>query len=230
MVRMVGWPDDTLDVRGMEGTVSGLSPTDDGKAWSIGVWLDDLDEVWCFDESELETAGMLEVEHDGERTRVPLDPATHEQSFGGELTVRLLTEIDETDAAHVAMEAETALRSLLSLGRLAWTGDVHWHPPYRYDLELEVWTSGDSRDAFETLVASRPSGWVSQVDDGWGCHFWWSRESDETGAPFLVPEAHDVAVDLTPWSDPSLRPIKKGRTHDPGLPGFTPPPPAAGYE
>ena len=50
------------------------------------------------------------------------------------------------------------------------------------------------------------------------------------GTPFLVREPDDVSLSLTPWSDPSTRPIRQGRTHDPGLPGFTPPAPAAGYE
>jgi hypothetical protein len=233
VVRVAQMPEavgDEPDVRGMEGTVSSFSPCEDGQAWSIGVWLDELEEVWSFDERQLESAGMVEVQLDERKTRVPIDPASHEESFGGELTVKLLTEIDEREAARLVNEAEAALRSLVPLERLTWKGEVHWHGPYRYDVELELWTSGDARDAFEAIVASRRSGWVSQVDDGWGCSFWWSADDDEAGEAFLVPEAHDVAVYLTPWSDPSSRPIKKGRTHDPGLPGFTPPPPAAGYE
>jgi hypothetical protein len=222
--------DDKSDARGMEGVVSGFAPDEGGKAWSIGVWLPEFGEVWAFEEDELEGVGFVQPDEHDENSRRPLDPSTHEESFGGELTVRLLTKIQEAEAPRVADAAEAALRRLLLASRFDWKGEEHWHPPYRYDLEIEVWTEGDSREAFEALVTSRPSGWTSQVDDGWGCHFWWSREADETGTPFLVPEADDVAIHLTPWSDPSSRPVKRGRTHDPGLPGFTPPPPAAGYE
>jgi hypothetical protein len=59
---------------------------------------------------------------------------------------------------------------------------------------------------------------------------WWSRDADESETPFLVDEASDVEIGLTPWSSPTARPVKQGRTHDPGLPGFTPPPPDMGYE
>jgi hypothetical protein len=68
VVRVVRMPDtieDENDVRGMEGTVSGFSPREDGKAWSIAVWVDELEEVWSFDEKELESAGMVEVEREG---------------------------------------------------------------------------------------------------------------------------------------------------------------------
>jgi hypothetical protein len=230
VARMTDCPEDTPDLRGKEGTVSGFAPTAEGSAWSVAVWLPEVEEVWSFDEDELRTAGFVEIQADGETTRVPLDPATHVDSFKGELHIRLVTEVEAEDGPRVAGAAETALRSLIRVERVTWKAVVHSHPPWRYDVALEVVTSGDSRDAFEAVVASRPTGWVRRVDDGWGCDFWWSRQSDESGEPFLAPEAQDIGLSLTPWSDPSSRPVKKGRTHDPGLPGFTPPPPAAGYE
>jgi hypothetical protein len=221
--------EDLTEVLGREGKVTTFGPADD-ESWSVGVWFPDLEEMWGLDEDDVESLGVVEVEQDGAVTRLRVDPAGHEESFGGELAVRLLTAVGEQAAPRVVASAEAALQTIIPLRKVAWKGGVHWHPPYRYDIDLEVWTDGNSRDAFEALVASRSSGWVSQVDDGWGCHFWWRRADDESGEPFLVPEASDVAIDLTPWSDPSSRPIKKGRTHDPGLPGFTPPPPTAGYE
>ena len=230
VVDTTDWAEGTPDVRGSEGVVSSFSPTESGLAWSIGVWLPDLKRVWAFDEDALESTGAVEVTSEGETDRVPLDPATHEESFGGEIVVRLFTVIEGADAARVAREAESALRSLIAVERITWKGEVHWDEPYRYDLDLEVHTASDSREAFEKLVASQPSGWTAKVDDGWSCHFSWSREADETDTAFLVPEAGDVMVDLLPWSDPSYRPVKRERTHDPGLPGFTPPPPPAGYE
>jgi hypothetical protein len=227
---MTGWPDDTEDVRGQEGMISGYAPTGDGSAWSAAVWLPEVEEVWSFDEDDLESTGFVELEDGDVRTRVALDSATHAESFGGEVNVKLLTEVEADDAPRVVAAAEAALRALIPIERLSWKGEVHWHPPYRYDINLELTPVGDSREAFESLVAARATGWVRQVDDGWSCDFWWSRDDDETGEPFLVPEADHVSVSLTPWSDPSSRPIRKGRTHDPGLPGFTPPPPVAGYE
>jgi hypothetical protein len=227
---MVSWPEGTADLRGQEGTVSSFSPNQSGAGWNVGVWLPALEEVWGFDEEELESTGVVELEEEGGPRRVPADPSTHEKSFPAELVVRLYTEIEAGDAPEVAGSAEVTLRSLIAVERVTWEGEVHWHEPYRYDLTLYVHTHGESREAFEQLVASRRSGWVRRVDNGWYCDFWWSREDDESGKPFLAPEASDVSVHLTPWSDPSQRPVPRERTHDPGLPGFTPPPPAAGYE
>jgi hypothetical protein len=65
---------------------------------------------------------------------------------------------------------------------------VHRHPPCRYDLELDVWPAGDSRSAFETLVASRESGWTERFDDGWSASFSWRADADESGMPFLAAE------------------------------------------
>ena len=230
VTQMTGSPQDTEDVRGQEGTVSGFSPTGEGSAWSVAVWLPEVEEIWSFDEDDLESVGLIELEAGDLRTRVPLDPGTHAESFGGEVNVKLVTEVEAQDAPRVAAAAEAALCALIPIDRLTWKGEVHWHPPYRYDIDLELTPTGSSREAFEALVAQRATGWVRQVDDGWSCDFSWSREADATGKPFLVPEADHVAVSLTPWSDPSSRPIRKGRTHDPGLPGFKPAPPATGYE
>jgi hypothetical protein len=216
---------------GQEATVWAFSPARQGTAWSVSVWLPPVEGVWSFDEDDLESLGLVELEGDEDPPiRVALDPTTHVASFGGDLGIRLVTEIKEVEAALVAAEAESSVRSIIDVKEVTWKGEVHWHPPYRFDLDLDIRTAGDSRAAFETLVASRESGWTSRVDDGWSAMFWWSLEADESGTPFLVPEASQVSVTLTPWSSPAMRPVKPGRTHDPGLPGFTPPPPEMGYE
>lgn len=230
MARMVGWPEGTADLLGQEGTVSGFSPNQSGAGWEVAVWLPAHEKVWSFDEEELESTGVVEVEEESGPRRVPADPSTHEKSFSADLVITLYTEIEAGDAPEVAGSAEVTLRSLIAVERVTWKGEVHWHEPYRYDLVLNVHVHGDSREAFEQLVASRGSGWVRRVDDGWYCDFDWSREADESGKPFLAPEASHVGVSLTPWSNPYSRPVPRGRTHDPGLPGFTPPPPAAWYE
>jgi Immunity protein 31 len=230
VVRVVGWPEGTADQRGQEGTVLGFTPLDSGAGWNVAVWLPPHEEMWYFDEEELESTGVVEVEEEDGPRRVPADPSTHEKSFGAELAIRLYTEIEEGDAPEVVGSAEVTLRSLIAVEHVTWRGEVHWDEPYRYDLTLDVHTLGDSRGAFEQLVASRRSGWDRKVDDGWFCEFGWSREADETGEPFLAPRASHLSVYLTPWSDPSSRPVPRDRTHDPGLPGFTPSPPAAGYE
>ena len=221
-----------LDPTGSEGTVTAFSPTRRGTASSIAVWLPGPEEVWSFDEDNLESLGMVEVDGDGdEPQRVPVDPETHLASFGGDLSVRLITEVGEADAPRFAAEAEASLRRLIDIAGATWKGEVHWHPPYRYDLDLDIRTRDDSRAAFEALVASRKSGWTRRVDDGWSAEFWWSAKDDESQTPFLVVEASDVGLFLTPLSSPATRPVKPdGRTHDPGLPGFTPPEPEFGYE
>jgi hypothetical protein len=229
---MSGWPADTQDVTGQEATVSAFSPTHRGTAWSVSVWLPSVEEVWSFDEDDLESLGLVELEGDDDpKVRVPLDHATHVASFGGDLGIRLVTEIPESEAVRVVADAESAVRSVIDVQEVTWKGEVHWHPPYRYDIDLDVRTRGDSRDAFETLVASRESGWISRVDDGWSASFWWSAAADDdNSSPFLVAEASDLCVWLTPWSSPAMRPVKRERTNDPGLPGFTPSPPVMGYE
>jgi hypothetical protein len=226
---MVGWPEGTADLRGQEGTVSSFSPNQSGTGWNVGVWLPALEEVWGFDEEQLESTGEVEVEEESGPRRVRADPSTHEESFGAELVVKLYTEIEAGDASEVAGSAEVILRSLIAVERVTWEGEVHWHEPYRFDLTLNVHTRGNSRESFKQLLASRRSGWIRRVDDGWCCDFCWSREDDESGESFLAPQASHVSIYLTPWSDPSSRPVPRERTHDPGLPGFTPPP-AAGYE
>jgi hypothetical protein len=230
VARMVNWPDGTAALPGQEGTVFTFSPNESGTGWNVCIWLPALEKVCCFDEEDLERTGLVEVEVEDGPRRVPADPSTHETSFPADLVITLYTKIEVDDAPEVAGAAEVNLCSLIAVERVTWAGEVYWDEPYRYDLTLQVHTHGDAREAFEHLVASRRSGWVRRVDSGWSCSFWWSREADESGEPFLTPEASHVRVSLTPWSNPSSRPIPKGRTHDPGLPGFTPPPPAAGYE
>lgn len=58
------------------------------------VWLPEVEEVWSFDEDDLESTGLVELEEGEARTRVALDPATHAESFGGEVNVKLLTELE----------------------------------------------------------------------------------------------------------------------------------------
>jgi hypothetical protein len=113
---------------------------------------------------------------------------------------------------------------------VTWKGKVHWDTPYRFIITIKISPLGEPRAAFEKLVSSQRTGWVSQVDDGWSTDFWWSKQAADGEQTFLVDEAWGAAVWLTPWSDPSYRPVKRGRTHDPGLPGYTPPDPPAGYE
>jgi hypothetical protein len=223
-------PADAPALTGQEATVSAFAPTRGGTTWSVGVRLPSVEEVWMFDEDDLESLGVVELEEGEAATRVPLDPETHVASFGADLSVRLLTEIPEGEAARVAAEAESAIRSIVAVECAGWRGEVHWNPPHRYDLTLDIWSEVDSREAFETVVASRGSGWTDRFDDGWSASFWWSSEADGSGVPFLVAEAGHVCVNLTPWSSPALRRVKRGRTHDPCLPGFTPPPPELGYE
>lgn len=218
------------DPRGAEGEVSSFAPRADGRAWDVGVWLPDLEEVWSFAETELESEGLVVIDRRGDE-RAMLDPATHEASFPAELSLRLVTKIEAEQAESVANSAERVLRTLVPFEELTWAGEVHWQdPPYRYDVTLAVRTQEHPREAFEAIVSSRATGWTYLVDDGWSCQFWWSAGQDETGEPFLAPEARHVGVFLEPWSDPSSRPVKAGRTHDPGLPGYTPRSPAAGYE
>ena len=135
VARMVGWPDGTAALPGQEGTVSAFSPNQSGTGWDVGIWLPALEKVWCFDEEDLESTGMVEVEEEDGPRRVPADPSTHESSFGADLVVRLYTEIEAGDAPEVAGAAEVALRSLIAVERVTWEGEVHWHEPYRYDLD-----------------------------------------------------------------------------------------------
>jgi hypothetical protein len=167
---------------------------------------------------------MVELEQAGGPRREPADPSTHEAAFRGDPDLRLFIEIEAGDVPEVADAAVVILCSLIAVERVTWEGEVHWHEPYHYDPTLDVHTRGDSREAFEQHVASPRSGWIRRLDDRWYCGYWWSREGDESRSPFLAPVEGDVAVHLTPWSDPSCRPRPRDQTHDLILPGFTPTP------
>lgn len=224
--------DDAHPVIGMEGVVCGIGPDHEPSRWGYSVWLPELERVWGFDESDLESVGLVEVEEHEPGSRVALDPnASPHESFGGELGVRLFLQIAADDAAGTAAKAIAELSELIPVAHVTWEDEVHpCDRPGCRRIRIQITPAGDSREAFESLVASRRDGRVRQVDDGWATDFWWSRAAEGGDEPFLGVQASDAALRLTPWSDPFYRPVRRGRTHDPGLPGYTPPDPPAGYE
>jgi hypothetical protein len=217
--RMVGWPAGTPDVVGQQGRVETFHPRPpaepSGRAgWEVCVWLYALEEVWCFDEDELASTGTVElIDVEGSRRirREQAGSTTEPPS----VTARLF--LAPEAPGDVAARVERRLHELGTLAKVVsttarnddWACEV---------VEVLVWPEDEAADYFERLVdQGRDDGWIRRFDDGWSCDFWWSRSSSTSGS-FLVAEVNQAAVSLTPWANPTRRPVPPNRTTGPGLP------------
>jgi len=111
--------DDAPPVIGMEGVVSGIGPVHDPPGWSFSVWLPELERVWGFDESDLGSLGLIEVEEDEPGSRIPLDPETPPyEAFGAELGLDLFIEVGAGEAADTAGNAIAELGELVPVAHV----------------------------------------------------------------------------------------------------------------
>jgi hypothetical protein len=127
--------------------------------------------------------------------------------------------------------AEAACRQLLPDARIEANGRVDWQYSDHWWIWLEIRPKEHSRDAFERMVAAYDH-WQKQWDNGWTADFgWWLTSAVPGEEAFLLPEATSVVLYLDPYSDPTFRPVPRGRNQ--GLTGFEQMmaglPPPAGY-
>jgi hypothetical protein len=205
------------------GAAAGLSNVRFGPRVESGEEGNDED----FWEDQLESCGLVEV--DG--ARVPLEPQEPDEVFI-ELTVGLFVPRSAGSLEQLVPRAEAACRQLLPGARIDANGKVHAQYSDHWWIWLEPRPNEPSRDAFERLVVAYDH-WQREWDDGWTTHFAWYRTSAAPGEEaFLLPEAGSVFIDLSTYSDPTFRPVPRGRNEGLGelevmMAGLPPP---AGYE
>jgi len=186
-VRVVRQPEGARAPLG-EGVVEDVDGPAEGRAgWAVSVRVGTA--LWVLPEDDLEAVAPSAV-------TAPERIDT--------LRLRLVTELtDGVEAARVAEQLETALRSVVGPATLELEAERHWADPYHYEFEVAIVPLGDAVSTLHALVAAGGDGWLSCRDDGWRCHLWWSAEHEDG---FLVPEVHGAELVLLPWGSPVRRP------------------------
>lgn len=207
------------DILSQEGVVRGFCPTQDETDWDVDVWLPAKEEVWTLHESQLGSAGLVEIndnDGDGDK-RVPLVELSDEMRIPFEMMIAVHGDFASAhQAKSLSRIVDRYLRALLPVARIDLRVERELHDP-GFQIVADIWFHADARPAFETFVAQTKEGWVRKVDTGWSCDFWWSA-ARARGQKLVIEEAKDIAVQLTPWSDPTRYPVPADRTADPGLP------------
>jgi len=165
-----------------------VGPAESGGGWAVAVRVGRA--LWVLPEDSLEAKAPGGI---GGAERVDT------------LQLRLVTELtDGVQAARVAGQIESALRTLIGPASIEISAERHWAEPFHYELDLIARPLGDAVGAFRALADAGRDGWLSCRDDGWRCDLWWSADEDEAG--FLVPEVYGAEVTFLPWSSPLQRP------------------------
>jgi len=165
-----------------------VGPAEGGTGWAVAVQVGEA--LWVLPEDSLEAKAPGGV---GGAERLDT------------LELRLVTDLtDGVQAARVAEQIESTLRTLIGPSLIEITAERHWAEPFHYELDVNVSPLGDAVEAFRALAGAGRNGWLSCRDDGWRCDLWWSDDEDEAG--FLVPEVYGAEVTFLPWSSPLQRP------------------------
>lgn len=192
-----------------EGVVDSLGCANrGGTGWEYSVWIEEPAPtgrvLWIFDEAELESLRVVELES-GER--VPADDSEPPAELHDEVHLQLVTSItDRAEAEHVARKAEKALLEIITTPKPKVELDNRpWHePPNDFYVRMKIEVSGAGLDTFDKIVAACRSGWTHRGDDGWRCDFDWSQDAG-SNTVFLVPEVTHAWIGVEPWDNPRRR-------------------------
>jgi hypothetical protein len=218
IVRLEEW-NRHRDRLGLIGTVTGSHPAREERGWVTVVEFSATDDYDHYSEDQLESTGLLEVDdergplrdrHGDPVAHVPL-PEIDPVDYWPELIVSALSEISEEPVESLLARAKARVAEILPSADVDAIEERDAEYPACWRVTLTIRSADASRENFERLVASYDH-WQQEFDDGWGADFSWWRTSAEPGVDgFILPEAHSVFVELSPWNDPSYRPVPAGR-------------------
>ena len=188
-----------------------VGPNEDGSCWDMtirGGWERHAgcDVLLLVSEADLQPTGFFEDEG-GARFPLWTLPVARSEGRGTSFELRLFTDIaDGIDAARVAEEIQQELFDLLGDAALLIEAERHWSEPFSYELMVTIEPPGDPAAALQRLADAGGGGWLSCIDDGWGCDLWWSAAGDEE-AVFLASRVRGAELAFQPWRSPARRPI-----------------------
>jgi hypothetical protein len=177
--------------------IASATPMTDGSGWNLGVWLHDRQEVWGFDEDELEVIdrdqAMVEQAptHDlGEPWRDTIHVSLGFETWNETESPRWLGRVVEWLGEHLAA-AEVTLRVPESDDPKI--GDINLYP------------SRHPADVLREQFSVPGFGiWATAHDDGWFADFTWSGQSPLLGASD-TGSIKTAWIELEAWERPQKR-------------------------
>jgi hypothetical protein len=203
-VESLGADDQSRSVLGELGVViDSAKPVPDGSRWNLGVWIPKIQELWGFEEQELES-----TQHDEEAVA---DAHITPENIG----------LPWLDAIVVSLWTKEVLdRDRVASYLRRFVGGVTVKPSKRHGLAATVVAYPSQHPAEllrQHLERSDFGRWEATRDDGWDAEFSWLRGDRLIGLTDTT-SIEMASLDITPYEHPRPRPWRFPVPDSPTIP------------